>query len=197
MRPPAEWRLPVMLVMGIFAGLVMLILRLSNAPSYLSDDPVACMNCHVMAPQYATWQRGSHGRVATCNDCHVPQDNFARTYYFKAQDGLRHASVFTFRLEPQVIQIKQAGKEVVQENCLRCHDHLTSLARLGTQSFVETQHGEGKACWDCHREVPHGRVSSLASAPYARVPMLSDPVPSWMRAEGLRKLRTSLSSQSE
>ena len=186
-----------MFLLGILFGLVFLILRLSNAPSYLSDDPVACMNCHVMAPQYATWERGSHGRVATCNDCHVPHENMVRTYMFKAQDGLRHASVFTFRLEPQVIQIKQAGKEVVQENCLRCHDHLTSLARIGTQSFVETQHGEGKACWDCHRDVPHGRVSSLASTPYARVPVLSDPVPTWIRALGRKETSPESNQSSE
>lgn len=178
--PPHQWRLPVIITLGIMTGLGALIFRISNASSYLSDKPETCMNCHVMTPQFATWQRGSHGRVATCNDCHVPHDNIVNTYLFKAQDGTRHAYVFTLRLEPQVIQIKDAGKAAVQQNCLRCHDHLTSLARLGTVSFAEARHGEGTVCWDCHRDVPHGRVSSLASTPYARVPMLSSVVPAWI-----------------
>ena len=80
------------------------VLNISNAASYLSNDPITCVNCHVMYPEYATWERGSHGRVATCNDCHVPQDNFIRKYAFKASDGFRHASMFTFRMEPQVIR---------------------------------------------------------------------------------------------
>jgi cytochrome c nitrite reductase small subunit len=32
------------------------------------------------------------------------------------------------------------------------------------------EEGESKFCWDCHREVPHGRVRSLSAYPDARVP---------------------------
>ncbi|MFA7229321.1 MAG: cytochrome c nitrite reductase small subunit, partial [Melioribacteraceae bacterium] len=122
--PPPQWRYPVIVVLGIFAGLGIYILHISNALSYLSDDPKTCVNCHVMYPQYATWERGSHGRGITCNDCHVPQDNFINKYLFKANDGLRHATYFTMRWEPQVIRIKDAGKEAVQENCIRCHNNI-------------------------------------------------------------------------
>ena len=111
--PPQQWKIVVLIFTGILTGLFFLILRLSNAPSYLSDKPETCINCHVMNPYYATWQNGSHGRVTVCNDCHVPQDNFKKKYFFKASDGLRHSYVFTFRLEPQVIIIKQAGKNAV------------------------------------------------------------------------------------
>src|SRR3970040_396575 len=97
--PPPKWRIPVIITLGVLIGIGLLILRISNAASYLSDNPNACINCHVMTPQFATWQRSSHARVATCNDCHVPQDNLIRTYAFKASDGLRHSFMFTFRLE--------------------------------------------------------------------------------------------------
>ena len=88
--PPPEWRFPVIIVTGILVGLFIFILNISNATSYLSDDPKTCVNCHVMYPEYASWEKGSHGRVASCNDCHVPQDNVFRKYYFKASDRLRH-----------------------------------------------------------------------------------------------------------
>ncbi len=90
-KPPSNWKFPVIILVGIIVGLGIHILNISNAVSYLSDDPKTCVNCHVMFPEYATWERGSHGRVANCNDCHVPQDNVLRKYLFKAQDGLRHA----------------------------------------------------------------------------------------------------------
>jgi cytochrome c nitrite reductase small subunit len=178
--PPPQWRIPVLFLLGILCGLALVILYVSNAASYLSDKPETCMNCHVMAPQYATWQHGSHGRVATCNDCHVPHDNVVRKYAFKAKDGLRHASMFTLRMEPQVIQIKEAGIDVVQENCKRCHENLIHLTSITNMTGDDSRSGEGVLCWHCHREVPHGRVNSLASVPYARVPIPSSVTPSWM-----------------
>ena len=180
LKPPDEWRLVVNLLLAIFIGIGFLAVYISNAPSYLSDRPETCMNCHVMAPQYATWQRSSHARVTVCNDCHVPHDNFFRKYAFKAQDGLRHATMFTLRLEPQVIHIKEAGVKVVQENCIRCHSSLVndvSAHRVTGDNYLK---GEGRLCWQCHRETPHGRVNSLASVPYARVPRLSSVIPQWM-----------------
>jgi cytochrome c nitrite reductase small subunit len=179
--PPRQWRVPAVIVLGMFAGFGLFALYAGNAFSYLSDDPAACINCHVMAPQYATWQRSSHARVATCNDCHVPQDNVLRTYLFKAQDGLRHASMFTFRLEPQVIHIKDAGMEAVQKNCIRCHGVLTERVQAGDVYLQDVHAGNGVLCWQCHREVPHGRVNSLASTPYARVPRLTPIVPEWIQ----------------
>ncbi|MBK7259849.1 MAG: cytochrome c nitrite reductase small subunit [Ignavibacteriae bacterium] len=178
--PPPQWKLPVILSLGVLCGIGLFVLHTSNATSYLSSDPVTCVNCHVMSPQYATWQHSSHGRFATCVDCHVPHDNVFRTYAFKAQDGMRHAYVFTFRLEPQVIQIREAGKTVVQENCIRCHEHLLDRVAVGTVTFDGSRHGQGLLCWSCHRETPHGTVNSLASAPYARVPRLSPVVPPWL-----------------
>ncbi|MBN2355546.1 cytochrome c nitrite reductase small subunit [candidate division KSB1 bacterium] len=175
-------RLLVLFLTALFAGLSGLIVHLARATSYLSDDPEACMNCHVMSPQYASWQRGSHARVAHCNDCHVPHDNFIRHYFFKASDGLRHATVFTLRLEPQVIRIKSAGMKVVQENCIRCHRPLvdqTELMQMSPVMFTSLAPTpvSDKKCWDCHLETPHGRVNSLASFPLARVPRLKPALP--------------------
>ncbi|MCX7797228.1 MAG: cytochrome c nitrite reductase small subunit [Melioribacter sp.] len=178
--PPESWKLTVVILLGIIVGLILHVFYISNAISYISDDPKVCINCHIMRPEYATWQRGSHGKVATCNDCHVPQENIIKKYFFKASDGLRHATVFTFRLEPQVIQIKEAGKKAVQENCIRCHTnqiHPISLRAINNKSVAEQTE---KYCWDCHRETPHGRVHSLSSTPYARVPQIEPVMPEWL-----------------
>ncbi len=170
--PPKEWRLAYSIILGISMGLILYISMASNVVSYLSDKPETCINCHVMNPEYASWQHSSHRENATCNDCHVPQDNFVSKYYFKATDGLRHATIFTLRAEPQVIRILDAGKEVVQKNCLRCHSNLVANVKIKDVMYKEVQHGEGKLCWECHREVPHGRVRSLSASPNAIVPVV-------------------------
>ena len=180
LTPPPRWKKPVIILLGIFVGLGLTILKLSNALSYLSDDPKACVNCHIMSPQYATWQNGAHGRVTTCNDCHVPQDNVFAKYYFKAKDGLRHATMFTFRLEPQVIEIKDAGKWAVQSNCIRCHSNLVHPISVRAISNKMILDEDDRYCWECHRETPHGRVNSLSSTPYARVPHLTPVFPEWL-----------------
>ena len=181
LTPPPKWRFPVIIFLGIITGLGFYILHISNAVSYLSDDPRACINCHIMNPEYITWTKSSHGRDLVCNDCHVPQDSFVRKYYFKAMDGLRHATMFTFRLEPQVIQIKQAGKDAVQENCIRCHqNNIHPVAVRAITSAVIHDEGE-RYCWDCHRDVPHGKVHSLSSTPNANVPALEPVVPEWLK----------------
>ncbi len=42
--------------------------------------------------------------------------------------------------------------------------------------------GEGKLCWQCHTDVPHGRVRGLSSAPDADVPLVKEPVPDWLKS---------------
>jgi cytochrome c nitrite reductase small subunit len=103
-----------------------------------------------------------------------------RKYFFKAKDGLRHATIFTLRAEPQVIFIKHAGVEVVQENCIRCHTQLLTDSKLLSRTSTFNHFRTDRLCWECHREVPHGRANSLSGVPYARVPIPSSPVPDWI-----------------
>lgn len=179
--PPPGWRLPVAVVLGILLGLSLYLFKASNAVSYLSDEPETCINCHVMNPQYATWNHSSHREHATCNDCHVPHDNVFHKYAFKAKDGLRHAKAFTLRQEPQVIQIKEEGIKVVQENCKRCHESLNENISAGDISLSDVHKGNGKLCWECHREVPHGTVKSLSVNPNALVPEQNETSPKWLK----------------
>ncbi|MCT4603666.1 MAG: cytochrome c nitrite reductase small subunit [Marinifilum sp.] len=181
LTPPPKWKLPVYVLLGIFFGLGCYVLYLSKAASYLSDAPETCVNCHVMAPQYATWNHSSHREVATCNDCHVPHNNVFNKYFFKAKDGLRHASMFALRMEPEVIFILDEGKEVVHNNCIRCHSQQLTDPKLAVQVPNHAHNTQDRVCWECHREVPHGRVNSLSSVPNARVPLPETPVPDWLQ----------------
>lgn len=182
LEPPAGWKNYVLVLTAIGTGLIIWTLHISRFPSYLSDKPETCTNCHIMAPQYVTWSHSSHREHAHCNDCHVPHNNAVNKYYFKAKDGLRHATIFTLRKEPQVIFIKNEGKEVVQDNCVRCHVNLLTDSQL-LMKTAEYQHFRtDRKCWECHREVPHGTVNSLSSTPNARVPLPESPVPEWLNS---------------
>ncbi len=185
--PPRAWRTTVIILSGIFAGIGLLIVHISNAPSYLSDEPETCINCHVMYPYFASWDKGSHGREASCAECHVPQDSFFRKYYVKGTDGLKHATWFTFRWEPQVIRIKNRGINVVQENCIRCHIDLVDMVQLVEVSGRTAATGDGKLCWDCHKETPHGSVRSLSAAPHALVERLPSVLPEWVTGISTQK----------
>ena len=178
------FRFLIPVLAGMLIGLAGYIFYISKAHSYLSDDPKACVNCHIMEPEYATWFHSSHGRNTVCNDCHVPHDNVFRKYYFKANDGLRHATMFTFRMEPQVIRMHAPGQKVVQENCIRCHSDLVSEVSIGKVTAPMAHQGNGKLCWECHREVPHSRVRGLNSAPSSPVPIIDDMpenTPDWIQ----------------
>jgi len=179
--PPDRWKFPVLIISAIFTGLFLFSFYISNAPSYLGDKPETCVNCHIMAPQYATWYHSSHREKTNCNECHVPHNNILNKYYFKAKDGLRHATIFTLRMEPQVIFIKDAGREVVHKNCIRCHAELITDSKLLAYNRETHRFRTERKCWECHRETPHGRVNSLSSVPYARVPLPGSITPGWLK----------------
>lgn len=161
--PPKEWRPAAAIVGAIICGLGLFILDFSNASSYLSDDPQACVNCHVMQPQFVTWNHSSHREVADCNACHVPHDNAFNKYTFKAMDGLYHSYVFTTRSEPEVMRARPASVEVIQNNCIRCHQDQVTDAKTASYVSNHMTNRTDRTCWECHREVPHGRARSLSS----------------------------------
>ncbi len=49
-RIPGKMILPLFVAGGLLAGLGAYAMYMSRAHSYLSDDPSACINCHIMTP---------------------------------------------------------------------------------------------------------------------------------------------------
>ena len=131
---------------GIICGLGGYAAYASRFGSYLSDDSATCMNCHIMAPYYATWNYGSHSRNTTCNDCHVPHENAVRKWWFKGTDGIRHATIFTMKGESQVIRATDKSALVIMNNCIRCHEQLnTEFVKTGKINYRMVKEGAGKA----------------------------------------------------
>ncbi|MFT5729104.1 MAG: cytochrome c nitrite reductase small subunit [Desulforhopalus sp.] len=139
----------------------------SKALSYLSTDPKACINCHVMNVQYATWQHSSHAQRATCVECHLPTDTMVNKYKAKARDGWNHTVAFTMNTFAPALQISEDGANRVQANCITCHARLTEVILSNSDryhDFTGTPQTDRK-CWECHRDVPHGKARNISSTP--------------------------------
>ena len=91
--------------LGILLGVGGFTFRYAEGLSYFSTDPRACVNCHIMRPQYDGWQKSSHHTAAVCIDCHLPHD-FVPKYLAKAENGYRHSQKFTAQdfVEPIIVQ---------------------------------------------------------------------------------------------
>lgn len=145
---------------GLTAGIGAYTFRYAEGLSYFSTDPKACVNCHIMRPQYDGWQKASHHAVAVCIDCHLPHD-FVPKYLAKAENGWRHGEKFTTQSFQEPIFVQARGGEILQDNCLRCHGPLVD--ELARKSGTDDPHaGWGSPpCVHCHAQVGHGERAGL------------------------------------
>ncbi|TAK55086.1 MAG: cytochrome c nitrite reductase small subunit [Bacteroidetes bacterium] len=136
------------IVVGLAIGVGSYTFIYAKGGSYLTNDPAACANCHIMNEQYDGWLKSSHHSVAVCNDCHTPP-GFVPKYLTKAENGFWHSFAFTSGDFHEPIQIKERNREVAEKACRKCHQEIVDA--------IEAPHGEGEqiSCLQCHREVGH------------------------------------------
>ena len=140
---------------GVFIGVAGYTFDYAEGLSYFSTDPKACMNCHIMRPQYDSWLKSSHHTVATCVDCHLPHD-FIGKYIAKGENGYHHSKGFTFQDFHEPIMIKAKNSRILQENCVACHDGLVHELVEGATSGADAIR-----CVHCHAGVGHGEPMGL------------------------------------
>jgi cytochrome c nitrite reductase small subunit len=137
--------------LGAASGIGVFTFGYADGAAYLTNRPEACANCHVMNEQLDAWIKSSHGKFATCNDCHAPHD-FAGKYYCKARNGFFHSLAFTTGHFPDQIQMHRFNKQVVEANCRYCHSQLThQIEPLVTGNERTTP----VSCLHCHADVGH------------------------------------------
>jgi cytochrome c nitrite reductase small subunit len=142
---------------GVLAGIGSYTFSYARGFSYFSKDPRACVNCHIMQSEYDGWQKSSHHTVAVCIDCHLPHA-FIPKYLAKSENGWRHGKLFTTGGFEEPITVKARGREILQENCVRCHESLTAEIRGHDMASAE---GQVFPCTHCHWTVGHGVRAGL------------------------------------
>ena len=141
------WMALITLLGGI-AGIGSYTFIFAQGTSYLSDDPRACANCHIMRPVYDAYNRGSHKAVAVCNDCHTPHSSIVAKYAVKGIDGVKHSFGFTTGLFHEPIQITGMNRDIAQQNCLHCHSEMVSFISHPASK-------DPTDCLSCHATVGH------------------------------------------
>jgi cytochrome c nitrite reductase small subunit len=133
---------------GLLIGIGVFTFGYARGASYLTDDPAACANCHVMKDQYEGWMKSSHGKVAVCNDCHTPP-GFFNKYAAKAVNGFFHSLAFTTQTFPDEIQITGRNFQTTNHACIKCHEDIVDTIRAFRGRREEI------SCIQCHSTVGH------------------------------------------
>ena len=138
----------IAIAIGAVLGLGSFTFVYAKGYSYLSNDPNACANCHIMRDHLDAYVKSSHRAVATCNDCHTPP-GLVQKYFTKAEHGFFHSLAFTTGEFHDPIQIKERSRRVTENACRKCHQDIvheidTTLTDDSTMS-----------CIRCHANVGH------------------------------------------
>jgi len=128
----------------------------AKGASYLTNDPAACANCHIMREHYDGWVKSSHRAVAVCNDCHTPPGVVAK-YVTKASNGFWHSYGFTTGRFPEPLRIKPGNREVTEKACRGCHQDVVTA--------MDGPHGgvAQLSCIRCHSSVGHMEATALGA----------------------------------
>ncbi|MEW6290302.1 MAG: cytochrome c nitrite reductase small subunit [Thermodesulfobacteriota bacterium] len=129
----------------LIVGVAALLFLMLGPPRLLakSESPLFCAGCHVMEAEYDAWAHTGAHRREQCVDCHLPNENVTLHYAWKSIDGLKDTLAFYSGKVPERIMITAHGREVVQRNCIRCHE--TTVQDIDQQ----------RLCWTCHRRIAH------------------------------------------
>lgn len=125
--------------------------------TYLGNNPTTCNNCHVMDAAYEGWYHGGHKAWTDCSECHTPHALIPK-YLVKAESGYHHVTAFTFGNIPDAIRAKESSREVIQANCVRCHEEVVSDTMSGPMPM-------DRYCFECHRTTAHGE-RGISILPY-------------------------------
>ena len=166
-----RWTIAAVTLVGAAGGLGLYTFGMARGYSYLTNDPGACANCHIMSEHFGAWMKGSHHSVATCNDCHTPHDLVGK-YTVKARNGFWHSFYFTTGRYPDPLRITESNRVVTEQACRYCHAEITDAidheaASSATRDRVRTatalpaattsgaKAAEPISCIRCHRYVGH------------------------------------------
>jgi cytochrome c nitrite reductase small subunit len=166
-----RWALVSAALVGMTTGLGLYTFGYARGYSYLTNDPAACANCHIMSEHFGAWTKASHHAVATCNDCHTPH-NLAGKYAVKAMNGFWHSFYFTTGRYPDPLRITPRNRAVTESACRYCHAEITEAIDHGPGTISQTppvpagptrvtspargaHAGEPISCIRCHQYVGH------------------------------------------
>ena len=122
-----------------------------SAAMSLSGSPEFCGFCHSMKHEAWTFAESSH-RELECVECHLPHDNAAIYLIAKGETGMVDMYHEVMRDYPAHIRLSDDGRQMVNDNCIRCHK--TTMQNVHADMGVAQD--TGADCLKCHSRIGHG-----------------------------------------
>ncbi len=139
----------------ILAGILIVLAAAGITTTVVTSRPGFCVACHVMKPEYATWQASSHSKVG-CVECHARPGN-VNMLADKAESAKKLYKYVAKTYELPVIMTEQ----IDNDRCLKCHDLKRRVTATGDLIIPHKKHQDKKiACTKCHQGVAHGKIAS-------------------------------------
>lgn len=140
----------------ISAGILIVLVFSTIGITWGTSLPKFCATCHIMKPEFATWQASSHSQV-DCTTCHVDPGLIS---------ALKHKVVVAKELYMYFAKTYelpiQMTEKIPDSRCLQCH----SLKRKVSTTYPDLNiphkrhNAKGISCIKCHKGVAHGKVAS-------------------------------------
>lgn len=122
------------------------VLKLTMAPSF-------CAKCHVMTPEYVTWEASSHVQIP-CTSCHI-KPGLGNLIAHKLAASKELLLYFTNTYN-RPIKMSHKLPDVV---CTQCHSTYRSFTPSGDLIIPHDKHADKKVlCVECHKGVAHGNI---------------------------------------
>ena len=158
----------VLIVLGVLVGTAIGLgaytFVYAKGYSYLTNNPAACANCHVM--QRAVRRLGEVEPSLGRDLQRLPHAaQLIGKYAVKANNGFWHSFYFTSGKYPDTIEITKFDHQVTENACRRCHENITAAI----DGNVVHGNAEGLQCTRCHNSVGHSESASagLTSPDYS------------------------------
>ncbi len=160
---------PLLVAMFVGAGLVVA----SNAALEFTSTESFCISCHEMGDNaYVEYQDSIHdrnrsGKRATCPDCHIPQEFFAKIWrktiaakevYYHFTGKMDTPEKYEAHRYEMALSVWKRMKANDSQSCRNCHDVDKMDPEQQTEETVDRHSkgfAEGKTCIDCHFAIAH------------------------------------------
>lgn len=131
-----------------------------------------CTSCHTMRWNFEEYKETIHfknpsGVQATCADCHVPKEFFAKVkakiiatkdIYHQIMGTVDTKEKFEEHRWEMANRVWDKMRETDSRTCRNCHD-FENMDLSGQSRIARNKHGraptEGKTCIDCHQGIAH------------------------------------------
>lgn len=141
----------IILVSGIVLTVV---LGIAGAVK-ITMSPDFCKQCHVMAPEYATWESSSHVQIA-CTKCHI-KPGLGNLILHKLSATKELYLYFTGTYDRPIAMNHKLEDEV----CTQCHSTNREITPAGDLIIPHDKHAAKKVqCVECHAGVAHGNIAA-------------------------------------